>query len=373
MAINSQKDCASNVLIIKTIYPHTVSISRGGTRVNNQRVGVFQVAAVYVGTVIGAGFATGKEIYEFFTQYGLYGLLGIILAGFIFIRIGRKIMIIALHKNLKNYMEFNDWLFGKRISFFVNILFMCMLIGVTGVMMSGVGGLFEEQLSFSKIGGMIFTTFLSIVVMSWGTKGLLSINTFVVPAMIVFNLALMCISIVHINPIHTLFNVPDSVSWKMILSPFSYAAFNLALTQAVLVPLAAEIQDETIIRKGANLGGIILAIVLVSCHISLSSVPGIEHINMPTAYVMKQTAPFLYGLYLFIIFGEIFSSLIGNAFGLERQLKKATELPSWSLYVGIFAICLCVGQLDYGPLISFLYPIFGYISLSFLLLLAVKK
>ncbi|MEK1832032.1 hypothetical protein AAAC51_33515 [Priestia megaterium] len=29
-----------------------------------------QVAATYVGTVVGAGFATGKEIVQFFTQYG---------------------------------------------------------------------------------------------------------------------------------------------------------------------------------------------------------------------------------------------------------------------------------------------------------------
>ena len=229
---------------------------RGGTRVNNQRVSIFQVAAVYVGTVIGAGFATGKEIYEFFTQYGLYGLLGIFLSGFIFMRIGKKIMIISLHKNLKNYMEFNDWLFGKRISFFVNILFMGMLIGVTGIMMSGVGGLFEEQLGFSKIGGMVFTMFLSVVVMSWGTKGLLSINTFVVPAMILFNIVLMGVSLFHFNSVQIFLTIPDQISWKLILSPFSYTAFNLALTQAILVPLAAEIQDENIIRKGANLGGL---------------------------------------------------------------------------------------------------------------------
>ncbi|MFK4998099.1 hypothetical protein ACI2OX_14265 [Bacillus sp. N9] len=39
--------------------------------------GAFQIAAVYVGTVIGAGFATGKEIVEFlpalvFTDFFLF-------------------------------------------------------------------------------------------------------------------------------------------------------------------------------------------------------------------------------------------------------------------------------------------------------------
>jgi uncharacterized membrane protein YkvI len=350
-----------------------VSIGGGGTSLSKQWMSVFQVAAVYVGTVIGAGFATGKEIYEFFTRYGFYGLLGIIIAGYIFISLGRKMMVIALKHDLKNYMEFNAWLFGHRVAIFINAIFMLMLIGVTGVMMSGAGGLFEEQLGFSKMGGMVFTAFLAVVVMSWGIHGLLSINTFVVPAMVVFNLILMVISLFTMKGVGHLMNAPDLVSLKAFVSPFSYTAFNLALTQAVLVPLATEIGDEKLIKRGANLGGILLAIVLLSCHISLSSVSGIGDFNIPTAYVMKTIAPFLYGLYLFIIFGEIFTSLIGNAFGLERQLKKVTGLPSWSLYVCILGFCLLIGQVDYGPLISYLYPLFGYISLSFLVLLMFKR
>lgn len=361
------------VLYITVLLQHKVSIGRGGTSLKKQWMSVFQVAAVYVGTVIGAGFATGKEIYEFFTKYGSYGLLGIILAGYIFISLGRKMMVIALKYDLKNYMEFNAWLFGKRLALFINVIVMFMLIGVTGVMMAGAGGLFEEQLGFSKMGGMVFTAFLAVVVMSWGVHGLLSINTFVVPAMVMFNIILMVVSLFTLKGAAHLVHIPDFVSMKAFLSPFSYTAFNLALTQAVLVPLATEIGDEKLIRRGANLGGVLLALVLLSCHISLSSVSGIGEINIPTAYVMKSIAPYLYGLYLFIIFGEIFTSLIGNAFGLERQLKKVTGLPSWSLYVFVLSFCLLIGQFDYGPLISYLYPLFGYISLSFLVLLTVKK
>lgn len=39
-----------------------------------------QIAFTYIGTVVGAGFASGKEIVEFFVQYGSQGLVGILLA-----------------------------------------------------------------------------------------------------------------------------------------------------------------------------------------------------------------------------------------------------------------------------------------------------
>ncbi|KHF27179.1 hypothetical protein LR68_03986 [Anoxybacillus sp. BCO1] len=44
-----------------------------------------QIAFVYVGTVVGAGFATGKEIVQFFTQYGAIGFVTIAASGGLFI------------------------------------------------------------------------------------------------------------------------------------------------------------------------------------------------------------------------------------------------------------------------------------------------
>ena len=35
-----------------------------------------RVAGVYVGTIIGAGFASGQEVLQFYTGYGWLGILG---------------------------------------------------------------------------------------------------------------------------------------------------------------------------------------------------------------------------------------------------------------------------------------------------------
>ena len=53
-----------------------------------------QLAFVYVGTVVGAGFATGREIVEFFLKFGWIGLFGIVVSGLMFTYLGAKIMII---------------------------------------------------------------------------------------------------------------------------------------------------------------------------------------------------------------------------------------------------------------------------------------
>ena len=53
------------------------------------------VAFTYVGTIIGAGFASGQEIKKFFVDYGVIGFLAFIFSSFMFFYIGKKIMIMG--------------------------------------------------------------------------------------------------------------------------------------------------------------------------------------------------------------------------------------------------------------------------------------
>ena len=39
---------------------------------------IFVIVLVIVGALIGAGFASGQEIYSFFYSYGLHGMLGLV-------------------------------------------------------------------------------------------------------------------------------------------------------------------------------------------------------------------------------------------------------------------------------------------------------
>lgn len=110
----------------------------------------FQLAFVYVGTVVGAGFATGKEIVEFFVRFGWIGLIGILISGVIFTGLGAKMMLISKRIEAESYQDMNRFLFGVAASRYINIVMFFILLGVTSVMISGAGAIFEEQLGISK-------------------------------------------------------------------------------------------------------------------------------------------------------------------------------------------------------------------------------
>jgi uncharacterized membrane protein YkvI len=333
----------------------------------------FQIAAVYVGTVVGAGFATGKEIVEFFSRFGFFGLISILMSGYLFISLGSKLMRMAAHIDAKSYQEFNEYLFGKWPGRVINVFMLFMLLGVSAVMLSGAGAIFEEQLNLPKAVGVFLTIFLSFLVMLVGTKGLFAVNTFVVPVMITFSIILMFYSIQMPNFLNQLLFVPHSDDgWKSVIAPFSYVALNLGLSQAVLVPIATEVKDDWTIKWGGILGGAALTVILIAGHFTLIMLPNLEQYNIPMAIVMKNLAPFFYWIFVLVIYGEIFTSVIGNVFGLDRQLKQYLPIPTMVSVTLIFIVSYLISLVNYGTLLSYLYPLFGYICMIFFILLWMK-
>ncbi|MED1469735.1 GerAB/ArcD/ProY family transporter [Bacillus salipaludis] len=334
----------------------------------------FQIAAVYVGTVVGAGFATGREIVEFFSRFGFFGLISILMSGYLLVVLGSKLMRIAAHINAKSYQELNEYLFGKWAGKVINIIMLVMLLGVSAVMLAGAGAVFEEQLGLSKNFGVLLTIFLSFIVMMTGTKGLFAVNSFVVPLMICFSLLLMGFSVKLPHFMDQFLFIPHvDDGWKSVVAPFSYTALNLALAQAVLVPIATEIKDDWTIKWGGILGGAALTLILLSSHFTLIMLPNLENYEIPMAIIMKQIAPFFYWIFVMVIYGEIFTSVIGNVFGLDRQLKQYVSVSTITSISGIFAISYVISMVNYGKLLSYLYPLFGYISLIFFILLWMKQ
>jgi uncharacterized membrane protein YkvI len=333
----------------------------------------FQIAAVYVGTVVGAGFATGKEIVEFFSRFGFFGLISILMSGYLFVMIGSKLMRMAAQINAKSYQEFNEYLFGKWPSKVINVFMLFMLLGVSAVMLSGAGAVFEEQLGLTKNAGIFLTILLSYLVMLLGTKGLFAVNTFVVPLMICFSLILMMLSVRMPNFLQQLLYIPHAEDgWKSVVAPFSYAALNLGLAQAVLVPVAAEVKDDWTIKWGGIIGGLALSVILIASHFTLIMLPNLEFYEIPMAIIMKNLAPFFYWIFVLVIYGEIFTSVIGNVFGLDRQLQQYMPVPTMLSVTAIFALSYLISLVNYGTLLSYLYPLFGYICMIFFILLWMK-
>ena len=85
----------------------------------DKKLNYFSVATMYIGVIMGAGFASGRECWQFFGIFGDNGYKGILITGLGFLLVSVMISCIAISKdtiqifhNVNRY-DFSRWLAFK--------------------------------------------------------------------------------------------------------------------------------------------------------------------------------------------------------------------------------------------------------------------
>lgn len=335
---------------------------------------IIRVAFTYIGTIVGAGFASGQEILQFFTRYGWMATFTIGLSSLLFVWVGIKLMLMAQDLKAQSYEDLNAALFGRRIGKWVSLFTMVVLFSITTVMLAGGGTVFEEQLHLSYQSGLLITLFLAYLVLIRGIQAIMTVNSIVVPIMILFSFIVV---------IYT-WNSPGSGNWLAIssdysvgtiwLAPFQYTAFNLAMSQAVLVPMGASIENRSVLYWGGLIGGLGIGLLLLSAHFALSAqMPGIAQFEIPMGNIMTGLGSATQAAYLLVIYGEIFTTFIADTYGLSLQLQQRTMLHPKVILIAILTLSFIVSQIGFKMLLSVLYPLFGMISMAWLVMMVWRK
>lgn len=330
-----------------------------------------QICALIMGTIVGAGFSTGQEIIQFFSRYGLLALYAIFIATLLFIWLGYKIMKLSASLDAKSFEDLNIALFGKKIGTLMSWFLFVVLIGVCSVMLAGAGAVFKENWHISAQFGLVFTVITTFFVVRRGLNAIFLVNSIVVPVMILFTFILFFDAFAspqfhfHLEVNHT-----KESFMRGIVTPFIYVALNLTLAQAVLVPIGSKIKDTKILKRGAILAGLGVGLMILIIHLTLVTHYGeISHLAIPMGGIAASIGGFIYIIYIIIIYAEIFTTLVANIYGLTLQSKQYTKLPSTFLYGFTLFVCYLFAQLGFEVLITYLYQIFGFISLGWLALL----
>ncbi|WP_240702829.1 hypothetical protein [Cohnella luojiensis] len=330
-----------------------------------------QVALVFIGTVVGAGFASGREVMQFFTRFGHWGPYLIIVSTLFFVWIGAKVMLLSAELKAKSYEDLNKHLFGEHTGRWVSHLMLIVLLGVNAVMLAGAGSIFSEHLNLSYQTGLLVTMFACFMLLRKGMNAIVTINTFVVPLMIGFTAFLVYETLRTPVSDHFMARPSEISPWAAWLSPFLYAAFNLSMSQAVLVPLGASIGDTKLLRRGAWMGGIGIGLMLLAGHFALSArMPGILQFDIPMGGIARELGAWIHWIFVFLIFMEIFTTLVADIYGLTLQLHERTKASPWMITAILLFLCFLAGQFGFGPLLSTLYPMFGLLSLGWLFLIS---
>lgn len=328
------------------------------------------MAVVFIGTIVGAGLASGQEITQFFTTYGYKSFLGILICCFIYISIGSLIIKISTNHSLNSYNELLSLVSPGFIGKVTNLLMGIFLISSSSIILAGSGALIHQYFKVSKWVGIIIMLVVSLTVLLRNTKGLIEVNSFIVPSLIIILFTIFILYILFYRDTLSasyIKSIPYSKnSW--FLSALLYSGFNILCCSGVLVPLSKEIKNIKALTIGATIGSLVLTALCCMINLLLLlNVPYIFQYEIPLLYISNRFGKIIQIMLLCIIWLEMFSTEISDIYSIAKSLQSSFKFSyNKSIFI-VLLIALPISQIGFVNLIKYLYPAFGFISLIFMI------
>lgn len=299
---------------------------------------IITLALTFAGTLIGAGFISGKEVVTFFGDAGIFSIALSCLAiggfSYVFIRLGSlydgdiEFAILGKHKNWAVYTART-----------ANFITLCVMIA---------GGEYVLNSVFKIHGGGIITAICALP-FAYGkgnTVGIL--NSIIVPIAVG---SLIYVAIKTSNPL------PISGSFS-IAKPLLYSALNLLASGSIVAK-----SSKGISRSGAVIASIIVSTIIFVLILAIkTAVVGYENSDMPVTDVFALLG--IEKLGGIIIYTAVFSTAV-SALRLVSDGRKFA--PVTAVSAG-----LVVSVVGFGNLTDFTYPLIGAVGIVYGILSSVK-
>ncbi len=314
-----------------------------------------------IGTLIGAGFASGQEMYLFFYRYGVNGILGLVLCSSLMAGVIYKTFIIIHDKQIHSYKDFLNTIFGsERLSFISNIIVNAFLLVTFYIMISGFGAYFEQRFQISSVIGASIFSFLCFFVLVKDIEGVKKVNSIIVPILIV---VIFIIGILSIKRLDVTNLVNEKNSFKWILQAIVYCSYNMILVIPVLVSFGKYISSKKQIVIVSILSGVIVFVLAISIFSVLTSVTvDYSKIEMPAVYAIDKNFSWISGIYGSVILLSIFSTAISIGISFLKNITK--DRNSFPQIVAIMCISgVIISNFGFSNLVKLLFPIFGYLGI----------
>ncbi len=330
---------------------------------------ILQIAFVFIGTIVGAGLASGKEITQFFTSYGLVSFLGIFFCGLFYIIMGSIISKISIKYELNSYSDVIKIISPNILGKFTGVITTFYLISSASIILAGCGALINQFFGIPKIVGSLIMLCLACFFLLRGTNGLIEVNSFIVPALLSTITLMFILYIVFCRDMLSIKYISEFTPPKsgIVISTILYCGYNILCCSGVLVPLSNETKSTKNMVYGIAVGALGLTFLSSIINILLLvNQPYIYKYEIPLLLSAQRFGNIIQALLLVIIWLEMFSTEVSDVYSISKTLEQTFKVPFKKGIFIVLAVALPISQIGFSNLISTLYPMFGVLSLIFI-------
>lgn len=335
------------------------------------------IALAYVGAVIGAGFASGQEVLQYFVSHGIWGIPGAIIATVLFALTGMIVLQLGAKYDANSHETVFEKIAPTWLHKFLDIGLSLTLIVVGIVMIAGAGSNLEQQFGLPVWIGSFACAALVIIVGFMDISKVVNVISAATPVLLLFVFGIAIYSIVTANTdfatVERVVQTVDSATPNWFLSTINYVALAVMCGVSMAFVIGGDEDKPKVAGAGGFLGGLLIGLLIIAATIALLlNISDVASEEMPLLALIDSVHPVLGSIMSVVLFIMIFNSVLSLYYALAARLANGKqERFKYTLIVPV-VISFFVSFVGFKVLLSFFYPIVGYIGLALIGLLLVS-
>lgn len=360
-------------------------------------------AGAFISYNVGAGFASGNELLQFYGSWHLKGIIAAVISGVITTIIACMTLFwLGKVSEAKNSSESYNWIAGPIVGKFFRLFTDILVLGCFMMMFSGVGNLLNEQFHIPAEVGIILLGILTLIVVLGGLKSVETVLGYAGMAILIY---------ITIFAIYTLIGnksdpsnvalIPDLVKQGKIwqanlfsLYPFSLIPelknMNSPILEGMLYstecvisgfPFYITLGKRSKTTKEALASGVVAAVLYYICIIFVLIIlsfnmdvlinPATQEMYIfPAVAAIRRLWSAGSWTYSILIFTGIFSSTIGYLWVLsERVFPKQEATRKNKVFIIIMTLLgvALAKKISFSMIINSLFPLAGIAGIGVLI------
>ncbi len=326
------------------------------------------ISFAFIGTLVGAGFASGQEALLYFSAFGTQGIWGAALSSVLMLIAGVTILQLGSFFQAKEHMEVLGSISSKVTSWVLDIATIVTLFSIGFVMFAGAGSNLNQQFGLPVWIGAVLMLALTIGFGMLDVDKVTASIGFLTPFLLVFVIIGCGWTLVNAHPDWSALNAVaaqvDTTLPNWWISALNYTGLNVMCVVSMALVIGGNQLDTRAAGLGGFFGGlgylVMLLLLAVSLLVKLDTVAGDD---MPLLSLITDLNPTLGTIMAVVIFGMIFATSLGMFFALGKRLSRGREERFRVIYIAACLIGFVLSFVGFQTLVSVVYPILGYLGL----------
>lgn len=336
---------------------------------------ILKISSAFIGIIVGAGFASGQEIFQYFTSFGYWGIAGAIFSAVLFAYLGMMLTRIGCQLQTDSHKEAIYTIGGKWAGPVIDAILIFTFFGVGVVMVAGAGSTLNQQFDLPPFVGSLILIILIILSLLLKIDKVIGVIGSITPFLL---LAIVVVSIYSIFTMESSFQEMNTVTKELpdyfsnwFIAAVNYASFNIAVGAGMSFVMGGAEKDARIASIGGFVGGLGIGIMMLLAHLAIfSRVDVVASSELPILKIFEEISPALSIVMAFILFGMIFNTGLSMFYGfIARFVDVEDKQKNYKIIIMTCVIGFVFSFIGFTVLVDKLYTLIGFAGLLLILAL----